>query len=167
MASKFWKKSRDHINENLFHYSLYIKGFDSIVEIVSGILLNVITAQRINMLIISYAHDELTEEPHNRFASYFLNHGHLSIQAATFTSILLIARGIAKILVITGLLQRKLWVYPIAVLIFTAFFVFESYTYFMSHSLLLLLLAVFDLFVIFLTVREYRLLTSRLKRERC
>lgn len=164
MANSRFKKIKGHVAENLFRYSLFIKAFDGCVEIISGLLLTVIKADRINAIIISYAHDELTEEPHNQFAAYFLNHGHISSQTAAFTAVLLIARGVVKILVITGLLQHRIWVYPVAIIVFAAFMIFELYTYSTSHSVFLLALAIFDAFVIALTVREYRLLTAQQKR---
>jgi uncharacterized membrane protein len=161
MVNNNSKGIRTFISNYLFQISLFIKGFDGVLEFIFGILLLIFRADRISAFIISYANGELTEEPNNRIASYLLRHGHISAETASFTAMLLIARGVVKLLVITGLLQRKVWVYPIAIIVFAGFSVFELYTYTHTHSILLIILAAFDLFVVLLTVREYRLLRSR------
>ncbi len=144
--------------KELFRYSILIKGFDGVVEIGIGVMLLVIRPETINQIILSYVNDELLEEPKSIIANFLLHHGHISTNEAVFTATLLLLRGIVKLLVVTGLLERKIWVYPLAIIVFALFVVFQLYTFVSTHSLFLLLLSFFDLFVIGLTLREYRIL---------
>ena len=161
MANKFTLRAFKHVQSNLFKYSLFIKGFDGIIEIIAGTGLIFIRPETINTFVYSLVHGELVEEPGNKAAHYLLTYGHVSSQGALFAAILLLLRGVVKIIVITGLLQRRIWVYPMAIIVFTAFTIYQMYIYFVSPSLFLLLLSIFDVVVIALTVREYKIVKKK------
>ena len=145
----------------LFKYSLFVKAFDGIVEIITGVGLLIIRPQTINAFVSSLARGELIEEPGNKIATYLLTHGQVSIQGVIFVSVLLLVRGLVKIIVITGLLQRKIWVYPMAIIVFTALTIYQTYVYFLNPSIFLLLLSILDVIVIALTTREYKIATKK------
>jgi len=60
------------------------------------------------------------------------------------------------------LLREKLWAYPAAVAVFALFIGYQLYRYSFTHDIGLILLSIFDLFVIALAVHEYRLLRKHL-----
>ena len=66
-----------------------------------------------------------------------------------------------KLWVIIGLMRERLWYYPVALVIFTLFIVYQMHRYMLTHSVSLLLLTIVDLVVIWLTWHEYRYLLSR------
>jgi len=63
-----------------------------------------------------------------------------------------------KVLLVYALLRRYLWAHPTAIVVFTAFGMYQVYQVSFSHSLLLLALTVLDVVVIALTVWECRIL---------
>ena len=60
------------------------------------------------------------------------------------------------------LLREKLWAYPASIAVFGLFIAFQLYRYSFTQDIGLILLSIFDLFVIFLAVHEYRLLRKNL-----
>ena len=67
-----------------------------------------------------------------------------------------------KSAVVFGLLREKLWAYPASFAVFSAFIAYQLYRYSFTHDFGLILLSIFDLFVIYLAVHEYRLLRKHL-----
>ncbi|MHB8885982.1 MAG: DUF2127 domain-containing protein [Methylovirgula sp.] len=66
-----------------------------------------------------------------------------------------------KLWLIIGLLRKKLWYYPVAIVVFGLFIAYQLYRYAFSHSVWLLLITVLDVVVIGLTWHEYRFLHGR------
>ena len=51
--------------------------------------------------------------------------------------------------------MNKLWAYPLAIVIFSAFSVYQIYRYTHTHAFALLVLTVFDVIIVYLTWEEY------------
>ena len=60
-----------------------------------------------------------------------------------------------KLLLLIGLWREKLWSYPLAIVVFTAFIAYQLYRFSFTHSPSLLLLTLMDFVVIWLTWHEY------------
>ena len=73
-----------------------------------------------------------------------------------FVSVYLVAHGVIKIFLVAGLLRKKLWAYPTALWFLGIFILYQLYQFSHTHSLGLLALSAFDLFVASLVWREYR-----------
>lgn len=138
-----------------FRIGIILKAIDGFVETASGLALLFIKPDTINGIVSYYVRDELAEEPHSLIANYFLQHGHLTESAAVFTVILLLTRGVVKLAVAAGLLKDILVVYPIALVIYTGFVIYQLYYVVTAHSLPLLALSIFDVIVIALTAHEW------------
>jgi uncharacterized membrane protein len=149
---------------DLFYIGIWIKGLDGLAETAAGIVLLTLGPNFINSVVSYYVQDELSEEPHSLIANFFLKHGHISNEAAVFAAILLIARGIIKLFVVTAIFRKKLWAYSTAIIVFGLFVIYQMYYYFQSRSLFLLSLSTLDIFVIALTIHEYSVLL-RIARE--
>lgn len=148
----------------LFYIGIWIKGLDGLVEAAAGIVLLTVGPNFINSEVSRFVHNELTEEPHSLIANFFLKHGNISVEAAAFAAILLLARGIIKLIVVSAVFRKKLWAYPAAIIVFGLLVIYQMYFYLQSHSLFLLGLSIIDLIVIALTVHEYSVLL-RINRE--
>lgn len=102
---------------------------------------------------------EFAEDLHDRIATILLQVAeNYSIGARNFAAIYLLAHGIVKFWLIVGLLRRKLWYYPAAIVVFTLFIVYQLYRFTFTHSALLLLITVLDVIVIGLTWHEWKYL---------
>ena len=70
----------------------------------------------------------------------------------------LLSHGVIKAVLIVGLLREKLWYYPVAIIVFVSFILYQLYRFNHTHSIWLLLITLLDIVVIWLTWHEYRYL---------
>jgi len=100
---------------------------------------------------------ELAEDPTDHVATLLQRIVHeLTADTKLFVGSYLIIHGIIKVLLVVGLLGRRLWSYPVSLWFLAAFIVYQTYRFFFTHSLWLIALTVLDLAVAFLIWREYR-----------
>jgi uncharacterized membrane protein len=67
----------------------------------------------------------------------------------------LLTHGLVKAALCVLLWMNKLWAYPLAIAVFSAFSVYQVYRYSHTHSTFLLLLTAFDVAIVYLTWEEY------------
>ena len=154
------KKQIVHV---LFKISVIGKGVDGLLEIVGGILLFFTRPEQLFSFVRIVTQRELAEDPHDLIANYLLHAAqHLKAGVQIFGAIYLLAHGVIKAGLVAGLLWRKRWSYPAAMLTFLLFVIYQCYRYTDTRSPTLLLLSGIDLFVVVLTWLEYkRLLAER------
>ena len=147
----------------VFAVSVSLKGLHAIFEIVSGIALYLTSTATILGWINGWTADELSQDPNDWVATHLLRFGHtFSVAEHDFFAFYLLSHGIVKLVLVYGLLKEKLWAYPASFVVFGAFIAYQLYRYSFTHEASLILLSVFDLFVIALAVHEYRLLRKHL-----
>lgn len=142
----------------LFRLSIFLKGLHSALEILAGLLLMFISPGAVTKFVIWLTRDELMEDPHNLIASYLLHLAkHLSVSTVMFGAFYLLSDGIIKLVLVIALLKNRLWAYPWALAIFSLFIAYLICKLTFTYSVGLLLLAFFDLIVIWLIGSEYRI----------
>jgi uncharacterized membrane protein len=147
----------------IFAVSVTLKGLHALIEVIGGAALYLTSTQTIIALINRFSQGELTEDPHDWIATHALTFGkNFSVEQHHFYAFYLLSHGIIKGIVVLGLLREKLWAYPASFLVFGAFIAYQLYRYSFTHDFTLILLSIFDLFVILLAIHEYRLLRSHL-----
>ncbi len=146
-----------HTLHRLFLLSVWIKGFAGLLETVGGFLLLFVTQTTLKALVIFLTAPELAEDPNDRVA-IFLQRTVEEFAADTklFASAYLVIHGVIKLFLVTGLLQRRLWSYPMSLWFLAVFIVYQCYRFLFTHSLWLVALTVLDLVVAFLIWREYQ-----------
>jgi uncharacterized membrane protein len=124
-----------------------------------GIALFVVTPGLILRVVRVLTQDELTEDPRDLVANA-LRHAarHLTFATEHFMAIYLLVHGLVKVILVWALLARVLLAYPISMVIFTGFIVYQMYRYTFTHGAGLLILSALDLVVIALILLEYRAL---------
>lgn len=159
-------KSKLFSDRNLhlaFRIGLIIKALDALAEIAAGIGAYFVTRRLLVSVVESIVRSELSEDPHDLVANYLLRSAqHFSISAQHFTSIYLLSHGAVKLWLVVGLLRSKLWYYPTAITVFTAFIAYQLYRFTFTHSIWLLLITVVDAAVIALSWHEYKYLRRML-----
>ena len=130
----------------IFAVSVGLKGVHALVEIAGGAALYLFRADRLARLL----------RPHEWAARQF------PASEQHFFAFYLLSHGLVKVVIVYGLLKQKLWAYPASFVVFTAFIAYQLYRYSFTHDFALILLSIFDLFVIALAVHEYRLLRKHL-----
>jgi len=146
-----------------FEVGVILKGVDGVLQIVGAALLLFIKPGQIRHAVVLLTRHALSKNPDDVFANYLLRAAeHLSMNRQLFASLYLFAHGTVKVALVWALLNGKLWAYPAAILIFTAFSAYQIYQFTISHSIALVVLTVLDVVVIVLTWGEY----SRLRHTR-
>lgn len=154
--SKLLEQKNIHL---AFEISLLLKGLFALAETGAGILAYFVTRQFLLGAVDFMTRQELAEDPRDFIANYLL-HGaqQLSIGARHFAAFYLLGHGLVKLWLIAGLLRKKLWYYPTAIVVFGLFVVYQLYRFGLTHSPWLLFLTVVDAVVIGLTWHEYQYL---------
>lgn len=142
----------------LFRFGVFMKGINSVVEIVGGLLLLLVPLDIITRLTVLITQEELASDPNDFVANYILHLGTgLSLSSTVFGGIYLMAHGIIKIGLVISLLKNKLWAYPLSLAVLSVFVIYQSYRFIGTHAIGLILLTIFDLIVIYLIAREYQI----------
>jgi len=144
-----------------FYVSLWAKGAFALSEVVGGVAGFFVSTQLMREFAVWVTRHEFAEDPHDVVANLFLDSiQNLTVGTLNFAAIYLLAHGVIKLWLIIGLLRRRLWYYPVAIIIFGLFIVYQLYRYSYTHSIWLLLVTVLDLIVIGLTWHEYKYLKA-------
>jgi uncharacterized membrane protein len=148
-------------NEKTLHWvftvSLILKGIFALLEIFAGIAAYFITQHFLVNFVLAIFHEELEGDPHDFVANTLIQAAqNFSVGTQLFISLYLLANGLTKAVLITGLLRGKLAYYPAAIVVFVLFVVYQIYRYSFTHAIWLLLITLLDIIVIWLTWREYK-----------
>jgi uncharacterized membrane protein len=141
-----------------FRLALWVKAFDASVELLAGFGAFFVSSSELLAFTSWVSKGELIEDPHDIIANALLHiAGGLPAGKQIFAGIYLLAHGSVKLWLVAGLLRRRLWYYPVAMVVFSMFIVYQTYKWSISHSAWLLALTMLDLVVVALTWREYRI----------
>jgi len=147
----------------LFVVSVLAKGLHALFEIVAGIALYLVSTATIVGSISSWSNHQIALEKHDWIASHLLTFAEgFSVEKHNFYAFYLLSHGLIKGGLVAGLLKEKIWAYPASFVVFGLFILYQLYRYTFTGDFALILLSIFDLFVIALAVHEYRLLRKHL-----
>ena len=159
--NRLWSEKNIHL---VFEVSLWLKAVFALSEIVAGIAAYFVSQRLLLSLVLWVTHDEFAEDPRDLVANFLLHTvQNLSVGVQTFAAIYMLAHGVVKLWLIVGLLRRKLWYYPTAIVVFFLFIAYQLYRYTFTHSLWLLIITLLDVIVIRLTWHEYRYLRNTVR----
>lgn len=147
----------------VFEISVALKGLHALLEIFGGLALAFMSTDTIVGIINRWGYGELAEDRSDWIANHLLKFAStFSVEQHSFYAFYLLSHGLVKLVLVIGLMREKLWAYPASFAVFGAFIAYQLYRYSYTHDVGLILLSIFDLFVIFLAVHEYRLLRKHL-----
>jgi uncharacterized membrane protein len=145
-----------------FMVSLAIKAADAILELGVTVLLALVDAKVLSGAVIRLAQKELLHHPDDRVAAWFRQSAEaFSIDAKTFAVLYLGSHGLIKLVLVIGLYRNQGWAYPVSIVAFGAFIVYQIHRYTFTHSPFLIVLTVFDIVVIALVWHEWRVRRAR------
>jgi uncharacterized membrane protein len=143
--------------DRVFDVSITLKGLDGVLEVIGGVLLLFLTPHRLNAIVMFLTQHELSQDPKDFIATHLLFYAQrYTASTALFLTVYLLSHGIIKIILVVALLQQRLWAYPVAIVVLGVFIVYQIYRLALQLSLGLLALTLFDIFIVGLTVLEYR-----------
>ena len=145
------------LEHEFFRISIFLKGLYSFFEFLAGLILFFVTSKQIFIFIYDIFQSEFLQD----VREFIINHmphalGSLPESVKLFISLYLLSHGIIKLGLIIALWNEKKWAYPLAIVIFGGFIVYQIYRYIFQPSLVLLFLTDLDMVVIILTWLEWR-----------
>jgi uncharacterized membrane protein len=144
--------------DRTFFVSVVIKGFDGLLELVGGILLFMVKPDRINAATRFLTQHEIDQDPHDFIDTHLRTlTAHLSLSTTLFDAAYLLIHGIVKMVLVWAVLRGHVRAYPWMIGFLVAFIGFQLYELAHVFSAGLVLLTLFDAFIVVLTWREYRI----------
>lgn len=145
-----------------FEIGILLKGIDSVLEIIGGILLIFLNPNRLNKIIVLLTQNELSEDPKDVIANFVIRLGsNFSLSSQYFGVLYLISHGLIKLILVIMLKKRIIWAYPLTIVSLLLFIFYQIYKCMISYSTVLMVLTIFDIVMIILTLIEYK----RIKRN--
>jgi uncharacterized membrane protein len=142
--------------DRTFRVAIILKLLDGILEIIGGVLLFLVSPEKITSWAETFTRHELSQDPNDWFSNKVLHAAHgLTGAGLTYAAIYLLAHGIVKVVLITALLRDRLWAYPWTIAFLLAFIVYQLYRIALRPTVGLIALTIFDVIVVWLTWREY------------
>ena len=142
----------------IFEISLLLKGAHALIECIGGLALALVSTSTITALVNTLTQEELVEDPNDFVATHLLGAAQkFDVSTQRFYAFYLLSHGVIKAFLVIGLLRNKLWAYPFSLVVLGLFILYQLYRYSYTHGLGLIVLTLFDIFVIGLIWHEYRL----------
>ena len=143
--------------DKTFRVSLVLKGLDGVLELVGGILLLLVSPAQMGSMVHFLTQHELSEDPHDVVATALVHMaGTLTVSATLFGAIYLLLHGLVKVILVWAVLKDKLWAYPWMIAFLLVFIAYQGYELVVAFTWGMVLLTAFDIFIVWLTLREYR-----------
>ncbi|MFF2344734.1 DUF2127 domain-containing protein [Pseudarthrobacter sp. NPDC058119] len=153
---------RSALLDRTFRVSLILKGLDGVLELIGGVLLLLVTPAQINDLVRFLTQHELAQDPNDLVANTLLHlTANLSGSASLFGAVYLLLHGVVKIVLVWAVLRERLWAYPWMIAFLLVFIAYQAYRISVAFTWGMMLLTAFDIFIVWITWREYRLRRSR------
>jgi uncharacterized membrane protein len=147
----------------IFEVSVLLKGAHAAIECLGGTLLAFVSTNALVSWVNRLALEELTEDHNDFIATHLLLWAQgFSVATKRFYAFYLLSHGIVKIFLVIGLLKGKLWSYPASLMVLGLFIAYQLYRFSHTHGPGLIVLTVFDVFVMGLIWHEYRLVRHHL-----
>jgi len=143
--------------DKVFEGGIIIKGVTGLLEFLGGLLLLFVTPAQIHQLIALVTQRELLEDPHDRVANLLVQAtSHFSSGGQAFAIAYLWIHATIKLIAVIGILRNQLWAYPFSLITLGVLMVYQLYSIvFVRLSVGMILLTVFDVFILWLIWREY------------
>jgi len=153
-----WRK----IIDKIFEIAILIKSFAGLFEVLAGVAIALGGKLVINNIIIEFAQQEVAEDPGDIFANFLIKAtSDFTAGSYLFAVIYLLFHGAVNLLLVLALMKNKAWGYHWAIVGFSSFAIYQAYRYFHTHSPMLLVLILFDIFFISVIIVEYRRMRLR------
>jgi uncharacterized membrane protein len=148
--------------DRAFVVAVVLKGIDGVLELVGGIALLVVSPAQIDAVVRALTRHELVEDPHDLVANTLVRYADtLGVATTVFGGVYLLVHGVVKVVLVVAVLRNHLWAYPWLIGFLIAFIGYQAYELVVHFSWGLALLTAFDIAIVLLTVREYRVRKQR------
>lgn len=147
----------DRLAHRAFLAGMVFKGVDGCLELIGALALFVTTRPEIQRVVAWLTREELAEDPNDFFATHAVSMAqHLTAGTQHFAAAYLLVHGAIKLALVAGLLRGLRWMFPVALIVLTAFVGYQLYRLAHVPSWALGLFTLLDVVVIALIGREWR-----------
>ena len=148
----------------IFKVGLILKGLFALNEVISGIVLIIVDPALLNQMIENAINNPVLLDPSGILMRFISAHVHaFSVDSIQFAIVYLITHGLLKLVIICLLWAKKQWAYPLSIIMFIGFIIYQMYHYMSSHSAMLIFLTVIDVIMIIVTYVEYKNIKEKAK----
>ena len=160
------RKENISLSHLSFEILLFLKFLVSVAEILAGTFLAMPFFQSFQNFLLNFLSKELIEDSDDIITAlaYRFISGYSS-DMNSFMIFYLLSHGIVKLIIIYFLYKKKVWAYPVAIAVFTAFIIYQVYKYIYMHSFILIIATIVDIVLTILTVKEYIIRKKTLNKE--
>ena len=149
--------------ETVYKIGVGIKGFDGLVEFITGIAL-LISPSLVHTVLSAVAVE--VGERHGSVPHFIVDYiarvdNDLSKSGLSFLILFLITHGLVKLALVYCLLKEIVKAYPIALAILVLFLVYQAYVFIVQPSIGMGLFTFLDIVIIWLVWGEYQDLRSK------
>ncbi len=146
----------------LFLVSILLKGLFALLEFAAGLALYFTPPDFLGQLIRFMFKNQLVADRHDFFAN-FMQHqlADYDVTRHTFVSIYLMLHGLVKIGVVAGLWSERLWAFPLGIAALGLLIIYQLNRFAFTHAPPLLIISIFDAFIILLAWREWQAVKRR------
>lgn len=149
--------------DKVFEGGIIIKGISGLLEFIGGLLLLFVSPSAINNFIVFITQKELIKDPNDKVVSFILSTTqHLFTGGSLFLIAYLWIHAAIKLIAVIGILRNYLWAYPFSLITLGMLMLYQLYSIFVHASVGLILLTIFDIFILWLIYREYGIAKSNL-----
>jgi uncharacterized membrane protein len=147
--------------KKIFDVYVLIKGLYGLIEVAGALLVYLISPAFILRVASLLTEEEISGDPHDRFANFILHSAqYYSVSARLFGALYLFIHGLIKIILVIGLLKDRKWAYPATLATLGLFIVYQLYKYIEYHSIWILALTLLDAIFLWLVWHEYKVRLS-------
>jgi uncharacterized membrane protein len=143
-------------SHQLFLVGIALKAANAILEILAAGALLLVSPAQVQWITAFATRGEMSEDPGDFIARSIV---HAGAQFTTHVKIFLVAyllsHGIVKLLLVWQLYRQRMWAYPVAIVVFALFMVYQLFEMTRHFSIGLVALTVLDAIIIVLTWNEY------------
>ena len=155
--------SKEGFVHDLFEITIFLKGLNAAWEVVLGILLLVVQPATIHRSMLGFANYRFMASLAQSASGYIVKQAnHFSQGTQYFIGFYLLFYGVVNIFLVIFLLRGKLWAYPVSLILFALFIVYQVFRLWLHRSQVLLFFTSLDIILVALTFLEYR----RIKKSR-
>jgi uncharacterized membrane protein len=145
----------------VFRIGVVLKGIDAALETIGGMIFLVVPAGDISQFIVKITQYQLMQNPHRLFERAVEKSIEVTNSVHLWAGLFLLSHGLVKLLIVTGMILKKLWAYRLGLLVFIGLVIYQIAHVLKTHSAGLLILTVVDVIFILLAWREYRQLKQK------
>lgn len=154
------------ILDKVFEGGIILKGISGTLEFIGGALLFFVSPASIHNFIVFITQKELLTDPHDMVANLLLTSTQHLGGSRAFLVIYLWIHATIKLIAVIGILKNQLWAYPFSLISLGALMLYQVYSIvFVSVSIGMILLTIFDIFILWLILREYKIVRKNLSAQ--